>query len=144
MIPLHFLPEEATVSFFSEDNKAAFLPILFEPNITSKEIKVALADVLPLVKEHTNLDVHVTGPAGIAVDATDLFSRADLVLLFSTVGIILILLIVTYRSPLLARSEEHTSELQSRGHLVCRLLLEKKDDGRIITVERLQGRHRDD
>src|SRR5690625_6816604 len=27
---------------------------------------------------------------------------------------------------MLARSEEHTSELQSRGHLVCRLLLEKK------------------
>src|SRR5439155_15769984 len=26
----------------------------------------------------------------------------------------------------LMRSEEHTSELQSRGHLVCRLLLEKK------------------
>src|SRR5690625_5933039 len=27
------------------------------------------------------------------------------------------------------RSEEHTSELQSRGHLVCRLLLEKNKDG---------------
>src|SRR5437660_2390688 len=27
---------------------------------------------------------------------------------------------------LIERSEEHTSELQSRGHLVCRLLLEKK------------------
>src|SRR5439155_25105984 len=27
------------------------------------------------------------------------------------------------------RSEEHTSELQSRGHLVCRLLLEKKKTG---------------
>src|SRR5690625_6446274 len=26
------------------------------------------------------------------------------------------------------RSEEHTSELQSRGHLVCRLLLEKKTE----------------
>src|SRR5690625_6565774 len=26
------------------------------------------------------------------------------------------------------RSEEHTSELQSRGHLVCRLMLEKKND----------------
>src|SRR5690625_1793816 len=26
----------------------------------------------------------------------------------------------------IVRSEEHTSELQSRGHLVCRLLLEKK------------------
>src|SRR5690554_6989005 len=29
--------------------------------------------------------------------------------------------------PELARSEEHTSELQSRPHLVCRLLLEKKN-----------------
>src|SRR5690625_5737746 len=28
----------------------------------------------------------------------------------------------------LLRSEEHTSELQSRGHLVCRLLLEKKNE----------------
>src|SRR5690554_7553662 len=31
-----------------------------------------------------------------------------------------------FREPL-ARSEEHTSELQSRPHLVCRLLLEKKN-----------------
>src|SRR2546422_11598474 len=30
------------------------------------------------------------------------------------------------RHPYLRRSEEHTSELQSRLHLVCRLLLEKK------------------
>src|SRR5690625_1894067 len=30
------------------------------------------------------------------------------------------------RDGLQERSEEHTSELQSRGHLVCRLLLEKK------------------
>src|SRR5690625_7103742 len=29
---------------------------------------------------------------------------------------------------LIGRSEEHTSELQSRGHLVCRLLLEKKNN----------------
>src|SRR5207253_10947732 len=28
-----------------------------------------------------------------------------------------------YRRPVVGRSEEHTSELQSRGHLVCRLLL---------------------
>src|SRR5439155_16333607 len=30
------------------------------------------------------------------------------------------------------RSEEHTSELQSRGHLVCRLLLEKKKKIKIL------------
>src|SRR5439155_23328072 len=34
------------------------------------------------------------------------------------------------KPPETTRSEEHTSELQSRGHLVCRLLLEKK---KIIT-----------
>src|SRR2546422_4093284 len=50
------------------------------------------------------------------------------------------------RSPLgsrrLHRSEEHTSELQSRLHLVCRLLLEKKktetsddDDDRTVLTE---------
>src|SRR5690625_7104251 len=32
--------------------------------------------------------------------------------------------LVPHESPI--RSEEHTSELQSRGHIVCRLLLEKK------------------
>src|SRR3712207_7461127 len=32
------------------------------------------------------------------------------------------------RGALLVRSEEHTSELQSRQYLVCRLLLEKKKD----------------
>src|SRR3712207_8613629 len=31
------------------------------------------------------------------------------------------------------RSEEHTSELQSRQYLVCRLLLEKKNDERVTT-----------
>src|SRR2546422_10995638 len=31
-----------------------------------------------------------------------------------------------YATPRVGRSEEHTSELQSRLHLVCRLLLEKK------------------
>src|SRR5439155_16390359 len=34
------------------------------------------------------------------------------------------------QSGMMDRSEEHTSELQSRGHLVCRLLLEKKKDSR--------------
>src|SRR5215510_15959683 len=46
------------------------------------------------------------------------------------------------------RSEEHTSELQSRGHLVCRLLLEKKKQTlkthgvSEITLETFQRNHR--
>src|SRR2546422_6144088 len=38
------------------------------------------------------------------------------------------------------RSEEHTSELQSRLHLVCRLLLEKKKKKRKIHATELQER----
>src|SRR5207253_8442773 len=38
----------------------------------------------------------------------------------------LVLLQAAASTPRTTRSEEHTSELQSRGHLVCRLLLEKK------------------
>src|SRR5256884_5410768 len=37
------------------------------------------------------------------------------------------------RSVRISRSEEHTSELQSRLHLVCRLLLEKKKNKYILT-----------
>src|SRR3712207_8689870 len=36
-----------------------------------------------------------------------------------------------------ARSEEHTSELQSRQYLVCRLLLEKKQDHTVLHTMRL-------
>src|SRR5699024_2999787 len=45
---------------------------------------------------------YITGPAGISGDTVKLFESADLVLLFATIGIILLLLIVIYRSPLLA------------------------------------------
>src|SRR3712207_7752076 len=37
----------------------------------------------------------------------------------------------------LERSEEHTSELQSRQYLVCRLLLEKKNDNRYPTLSHI-------
>src|SRR5258705_4668418 len=36
--------------------------------------------------------------------------------------------------PQLARSEEHTSELQSLRHLVCRLLLEKKNNKQFFEI----------
>src|SRR3712207_7949250 len=43
------------------------------------------------------------------------------------------------RSPRVARSEEHTSELQSRQYLVCRLLLEKKNLRSLFHDYRLRG-----
>src|SRR2546429_1702703 len=40
------------------------------------------------------------------------------------------------------RSEEHTSELQSRLHLVCRLLLQKQNDGTTELLPDVQTDHR--
>src|SRR5687768_17951536 len=45
----------------------------------------------------------------------------------------------TYRWSIERRSEEHTSELQSRLHLVCRLLLEKKKVVTGSVVGRVRG-----
>src|SRR5258708_23037136 len=42
---------------------------------------------------------------------------------------------------ILLRSEEHTSELQSPDHLVCRLLLEKKKRRIILSVRMLKSAH---
>src|SRR6266498_4363215 len=41
-------------------------------------------------------------------------------------GVVMYEVLATYMQPVAPRSEEHTSELQSRPQLVCRLLLAKK------------------
>ncbi|WP_419954486.1 MMPL family transporter [Neobacillus niacini] len=101
-VPLLNMPPQATANFFSKDQSTMILPITFESSMESKEIRTSQEKIEAMVKNDTDLTLYITGPAGIAVDSLNLFSRADLVLLFSTVGLILILLIVIYRSPLLA------------------------------------------
>ncbi len=102
VVPLASLPPQATAGFFSEDQTTALLPMVFNESLETKEIRDSKDRIIEVVEENTDLTLYVTGPAGIATDSLDLFSRADLVLIFSTVGLILILLIVIYRSPLLA------------------------------------------
>ena len=103
VIPLSSLPPQAAMGFFSEDQSTAVIPISFDSNFETKELKDRVKQIQRLAKDFDDdFSLYVTGPAGIAVDTLNLFSRADIVLLLSTVGIILILLIVIYRSPLLA------------------------------------------
>jgi putative drug exporter of the RND superfamily len=102
VLPLSILPPQAAASFFSEDKTTAVIPLNFESSLETDEIKEAKLEILEIVEADSNLALYVTGPAGIATDTLDLFSRADIVLLLSTVVLILILLIVIYRSPLLA------------------------------------------
>src|SRR5205823_11230422 len=47
------------------------------------------------------LSVHVTGPAGFAADSADAFKGVDGTLLFAALGVVIIALLITYRSPML-------------------------------------------
>jgi putative drug exporter of the RND superfamily len=102
VIPLASLPPQAVQGLFSEDQTTALIPIIFDSSLETKEIRDAKNQIIEVIEENSDVTLYVTGPAGIATDSLDLFSRADLVLILSTVGLILILLVVIYRSPLLA------------------------------------------
>ncbi len=102
VVSLSKLPPQAAASFFSEDKTTAVIPLTFDSSIETKEMRTSIERINKVIKDSSDLKLYVTGPAGIATDTLDLFSRADFVLLFSTVGLILVLLIVIYRSPLLA------------------------------------------
>lgn len=49
----------------------------------------------------TGVDLYLTGPEGFAEDISNVFAGADITLLATTAGVVVILLLVTYRSPIL-------------------------------------------
>jgi uncharacterized membrane protein YdfJ with MMPL/SSD domain len=67
-------------------------------DISVKRIREYLASVTA----NTTLEAHLTGPAGVVEDALLIFSNTDLPLLLATVALVLVLLILLYRSPILA------------------------------------------
>ncbi|WP_240793485.1 MMPL family transporter [Psychrobacillus vulpis] len=98
------IPVEHRSSFISEDNKTFFIPLILDEQLESKEVHEKVTEIKANVSSiiPSNFNVYFTGPAGIASDTIELFSQADIVLLLATVGIIFILLIVIYRSLILA------------------------------------------
>ncbi|MCM3390360.1 MMPL family transporter [Ureibacillus chungkukjangi] len=102
VVQLSKIPPQAATEFFSEDQTTALIPLTFDSSLETDQMKDLIDAISVIVKDSSDLDLYVTGPAGIATDTVELFTRADLVLIFSTVAIILVLLIVIYRSPLLA------------------------------------------
>src|SRR5690625_7116338 len=74
------------------------------------------------IRQHFAPTVRQVGINKIKAQLQPLDASADSSSTYSLLGCV-----VDYAARLAPqRSEEHTSELQSRGHLVCRLLLEKK------------------
>ncbi|OCS91051.1 MMPL family transporter [Caryophanon latum] len=100
------LPQPAVESFISEDRTTMMVPMMLEANLGNSaysEINDHATEIGTKTAESLqSTQFYITGPAGIAGDTTKLFEQADFTLLLATIGIILVLLIVIYRSPLLA------------------------------------------
>lgn len=106
IIDISKLPPQALDSFISKDKSTMIVPMELENGLGNDQY----AEINDLASEAGNniaedlesTAFYITGPAGIAGDTVKLFEQADFVLLIATVLIILVLLIVIYRSPLLA------------------------------------------
>nr|WP_235848316.1 MMPL family transporter [Litchfieldia alkalitelluris] len=112
--PIHLMPTEVIMQQVSQDGTTFVLPVLFAENIETSEISDGLVQIEQVATdifsknpfdvsvESNQLLVRATGPAGVSVDATELFSQGDLSLLIGTVIIVLVILLIIYRSPILA------------------------------------------
>ncbi|RDI41909.1 MMPL family transporter [Falsibacillus pallidus] len=114
-VPIHEMPLPAVKQLISKDGTTLVYPILFDKKASTEKVKASLKelndrtsdmfDTNPFdakMKDKDTLLVRATGPAGIEVDAVDLFSQGDLSLLLATVTLVLVFLLVIYRSPILA------------------------------------------
>ncbi|MFA1818857.1 MMPL family transporter [Virgibacillus oceani] len=105
VLPLSHIPEEHRGEFQSEDAPVFFIPMMLKEDLDNGEINDVVENLQESIESSglpPDISVYFTGPAGILSDTIALFSKADLVLLFSTIGLIFVLLIVIYRSPVLA------------------------------------------
>lgn len=106
IVDISQLPPTALEGFYSEDNSTMIIPMALEAGLGSadfSEINDEASEIgREIAADFGAMEFYVTGPVGIAGDTVKLFEQADFVLLIATVLIILVLLIVIYRSPLLA------------------------------------------
>lgn len=112
--PFHELPLQALMGSISDNGKSIVTPVFFDKSTNTDTLKENLAAISkaseeifnedPFSKEmdEANLLARYSGPVAISVDATDLFKSADFKLMVATVVLILVLLLVIYRSPILA------------------------------------------
>lgn len=87
----------------SEDGEAAVLPVTVEIGDDDGDAETAVHGLRTLLEEHPldGLTVQVTGGPAFGVDVAAAFDGADFTLLLVTLGIVALLLILTYRSPVL-------------------------------------------
>src|SRR5438067_12756838 len=100
------------ILLYSQLSFIYFFFFFFNDTATTEIYTLSLHDALPIFDRVRGLEVglHLRGGDGVVRAVEAIARRID------------------------ARSEEHTSELQSRFDLVCRLLLEKKKKKTVTTI----------
>lgn len=83
----------------SEDGLAAQAFVALDSSVPPGETVPELRDVL--AEAPTDLTVQVTGPAGFTADLSASFAGIDGLLLLVALGVVLVILIIVYRSPML-------------------------------------------
>src|SRR3954467_1772361 len=91
-----------TGPLFSPDGKGAqvVVPLDLGKDGWNRASKV-VGKMFAISRTSPGLTVHVTGPAGFAADSADAFKGIDGTLLFAALGVVIIILLFTYRSPIL-------------------------------------------
>lgn len=87
----------------SDDKTTAVITVPMEKTENTEELTSRIETIREIAKEGmpSGLEVYVTGPEGFSADLSGVFAGADFTLLLSTVIIVAVLLLVTYRSPIL-------------------------------------------
>src|SRR5687768_18070163 len=98
----------------------------FNDTATTEIYTLSLHDALPIYAGPADHDVRHAERFGVAVCIRDLRPHAVVAVARDLPAVQPVSVEEDHRDFRAFRSEEHTSELQSRLHLVCRLLLEKK------------------
>jgi RND superfamily putative drug exporter len=107
----YLAPGQRITAFPSEDGKAILASVPLDGNSLTKLlpneepvlpaiVEALREDLGPLAKEN-NLTAYVTGPGGIFGDLFGAFGDIDSTLLLTTLGVVAVILIVVYRSPIL-------------------------------------------
>ncbi|MGG2057547.1 MMPL family transporter [Lysinibacillus pakistanensis] len=110
--PYDQMSTQAIAASASENSTTIVTPVFFEKGLATDVLQESLNALTKTMDEYNvqskkdlasdALHVRYSGPVGIATDAVSLFSKADTKLLMATVLLVLVLLIIIYRSPLLA------------------------------------------
>jgi putative drug exporter of the RND superfamily len=101
----HSVAETAPARLSADGASALLTTPITVPQAASGNAEDILTDTPKAIKErlgslHSGLEAKVTGPAGFALDAVDVFKSINGTLLLATAGLVLVLLIVIYRSPI--------------------------------------------